>query len=64
MQDHISRVANAISVGASAEDVHDVLKGEGMSEYDIFLTYTAGKMLHQARANMKAIPKPKVRRIQ
>lgn len=64
MEDHINRVANAIGVGASAEDIHTNLQMIGMSEYDIFLTYIAGKMLYEYRLGMRAIPEPKVKRIQ
>jgi hypothetical protein len=63
MDDMIGRVANAIGVGASVEDIHDSLLPTGMSEYDIFLTYQAAKLLVGMRETMKAIPVPKVRRI-
>jgi len=63
MPDHIGRVANALMVGASVEDIHDFLHAEGMSENDIYLTYIAGKMLYQSRKLLPPKPSPKVRRI-
>jgi hypothetical protein len=41
----IQRVANAYSIGASASDIHDMLQQTGMSEYNIYLAYCAGKVL-------------------
>jgi hypothetical protein len=47
----IQRVANAYSVGASKEDIHDMLQESGMSEYSIFLAYCAGKVLVEGRVS-------------
>ena len=44
----MTRVANAICVGATKEDVHDMLQGEGLSEYDIFLAYCAGMIIAES----------------
>lgn len=63
MPDHIGRVANALDVGATAEDIHDALQADGMSEADIYLTYIAGAMLHESRKALPSLPSPKVRRI-
>jgi hypothetical protein len=63
MDDHIGRVANALDVGAAVEDIHAALTQTGMSENDIYLTYMAGKLLHETRAAMPAKPSPKIRRI-
>jgi hypothetical protein len=63
MPDHIGRVANALDVGASTEDIHDFLQAAGMSESDIYLTYIAGKLLHESRKLLPPKPSPKVRRI-
>jgi hypothetical protein len=63
LPDHIGRVANALMVDASAEEIHDFLHAEGLSEYDMYLTYIAGKMLYESRKALPPLPSPKVRRI-
>ena len=42
---HIKRTENALGVGASVEDIRDILLKEGLSEYDIFLCYHAAMIL-------------------
>jgi hypothetical protein len=49
MGDYMQRVANAIDVGASVEDIHDMLIREGLSEYGAYITYMAGKLLSKSR---------------
>lgn len=41
----ITRAAIAYNVGASVEDIHDLLKEAGLSEYNAFLVYCAGKLV-------------------
>jgi hypothetical protein len=60
MPDHIGRVANALMVGASVEDIHAFLQAEGMSENDIYLTYIAGKMLYESRKALPPLPSQQV----
>lgn len=51
MKDLVSRVATMVMVGATVEEIHYVLtQDEGMSEYDAWLTYIAGKMLYVWRS--------------
>lgn len=56
MKDYIARVANALSVGATAENIHHMLVGvEGMSEYNAYLTYKAAELLLKSReSDLKA----------
>lgn len=42
---HIDRTAQALCLGGSLEDVRDMLKSEGMSDYDVFLCYKAAQLL-------------------
>ena len=63
LPDHIGRVANALDVGASAEDIHTLLYQECLTEEDIYLTYIAGKLLHESRKLLPPKPSSKVRRI-
>ena len=59
MKDLISRVARMLTVdGITVDDIHGMLKDEGMSEYEAYLTYIAGKMLYQSR---EANDKPNMR---
>lgn len=59
MKDLIDRVANALGQsGVTVDQIHDKLIGEGMSEYDAFLTYIAGKMLYLSRKNRYVHPGP------
>lgn len=46
----IVRVANALEYGASADDIHSILIGVGLSESDAYLTYVAGKILFAGRS--------------
>ncbi len=43
----IVRVAKAIDLGASPDDIHAMLMGEGLSESDAYLTYRAGQLLSE-----------------
>jgi hypothetical protein len=46
----IVRVANALDMGASNEDIHAFLIAE-LSECDAYLTFRAGEILHNARVD-------------
>ena len=63
LPDYIGRVANALDVGASAEDIHTLLYQECLTEEDIYLTYIAGKLLHESRKLLPPKPASKIRRI-
>ncbi len=42
-------VALALSVGASMEEIRDILLQRGLTEYQAYLTYKAGELLYQSR---------------
>lgn len=49
MKDCIGRVANALSVGATVQDIYDMLvDGEGMNDDEFYLTYKAGELLFKS----------------
>jgi hypothetical protein len=45
MPDLLSRTCNALRWGQTAEDIHAMLKSEGMSDYDAWLTYKGAELL-------------------
>jgi hypothetical protein len=49
MKDLIGRTAGSINAGKPPEDIKEDLKGEGLSDYDCFLTYVAAKMVAKTR---------------
>jgi hypothetical protein len=51
MTDYIDRVAKALNIeGVTTVDIHDMLINVGMSEYQAYLTFIAGRMIHNARS--------------
>ena len=50
----IIRVANALDLGVSLDDIHTMLLGEGMSEREAYLAYQAGRLLHEHRKDKEA----------
>lgn len=56
---HIERVAQALCLGASLSDVRDMLKDEGMSDYDVFLCYQAARLLRPETPDPGFDPIPK-----
>ncbi len=50
MKDLIDRVAKMLTVdGVTVTDIYTMLKDEGMSDYDAYLTYIGGKMIYNSR---------------
>lgn len=50
MKDLIGRAATAIGVGASVEDVCSMLRDEGLTNYQAWLTYKAAEIVVKDRA--------------
>lgn len=50
MKDLIGRTVTLMGVeGVTVDDIHDMLVGEGLSEYQAWLTYKAAKMIYKDR---------------
>ena len=52
MPDLIKMVADGIEIGAEIEDIREDLLARGLSEYEIFLTYKAAKLVADARKSV------------
>lgn len=53
MKDLTDRVAKMLTVkDITVVDIHAMLKDEGMSDYEAYLTYIGGKMLYDSRAKL------------
>lgn len=60
MKDLTDRVAKMLTVkDITVVDIHAMLKDEGMSDYDAYLTYIGGKMLYQSREKLNVRPDPR-----
>lgn len=52
MKDMIGRTVRMMGIeGVTVNDIHDTLVGEGMSEYDAWLTYKAAQLIVKSREN-------------
>ena len=52
MKDMISRTVRMMGIeGVTTTDIHDTLVGEGLSEYDAWLTYKAAQLIVKSREN-------------
>ena len=52
MKDLINRTIRMMGVeGVTTTDIHDALVGEGLSEYDAWLTYKAAELVVKGEAN-------------
>lgn len=56
MKDLIGQTANKILYEQSPEEIRAFLIGEGMTEGEAFLTYKAGQIIAQSRAEAPAVP--------
>lgn len=45
----IVRVANALEYGATADDIHALLIGSGLTEEEAWLTFVAGRIIFHGR---------------
>lgn len=52
MKDMIGRTIRMMGIeGVTTTDIHDTLVGEGLSEYDAWLTYKAAQLVVKSREN-------------
>lgn len=50
MKDLIGRTIKAMGIsGITVQDIHDMLIGEGLSEYEAWLTYKAAQLIISGR---------------
>ena len=45
MRDMLDRTIRALNVGVDVADIHAMLKGAGLSDYDAWLTYVGARMI-------------------